>query len=233
MVRLTFQGHAKGNVEHVTAEIEQLVIAGWTGRDVEALNHHIEELKAIGVEPPSKVPIYYRVAAGLLTQADTIQVLGDDSSGEVEPVLVGAADRLWVTVGADHTDRRVESYGIAVSKQMCAKPIGRTAWRFEEVEPHWDRLMLRSFIQEGEQEGGKRVLYQEGPLANIRVPRELIAGWQDGNQRLPMGTAMFCGTMGAIGAIRPSTRFEMELDDPVLGRKIAHAYDVQMLPVVA
>jgi len=158
-----------------------------------------------------------------------MQVLGDDSSGEVEPVLVGAADRLWVTVGADHTDRRVESYGIAVSKQMCAKPIGRTAWRFEEVEPHWDRLMLRSFIQEG----GKRVLYQEGPLANIRTPRELIAGWQDGNERLPMGTAMFCGTMGAIGAIRPSSRFEMEIDDPVLGRQITHAYDVKTLPVVA
>jgi len=229
MVRLAFQGYAKGKVEHVTAEIENLVIAGWTGRDVAALNHHIEELKAIGVEPPSKVPIYYRVSAALLTQADAIQVLGDDSSGEVEPVLVGAADRLWVTVGADHTDRRVESYGIAVSKQMCAKPIGRTAWRFEEVEPHWDRLMLRSFIHEG----GKRVLYQEGPLANIRMPRELIAGWQEGNERLPMGTAMFCGTMGAIGAIRPSSHFEMELDDPVLGRKITHAYDVKTLPVVA
>ena len=229
MVRLEFQGYAKGKVEHVAAEIENLVIAGWTGRDVAALNHHIEELKAIGVEPPSKVPIYYRVSAALLTQAATIQVLGDDSSGEVEPVLVSAADRLWVTVGADHTDRRVESYGIAVSKQMCAKPIGRTAWRFEEVEPHWDRLMLRSFVQEG----GRRVLYQEGPLANIRAPRELIAGWQDGNERLPMGTAMFCGTMGAIGAIRPSGRFEMELDDPVLGRKISHAYDVKTLPVVA
>src|ERR1700675_3083498 len=89
------------------ADVEQLVIAGWTGRDVAALNHHIEELKAIGVEPPSKVPIYYRASAALLTQADAIQVLGDDSSGEVEPVLVGAADRLWVTVGADHTDRRV------------------------------------------------------------------------------------------------------------------------------
>mgnify|MGYP000547073933 CR=1 FL=1 len=29
------------------------MIAGWTGRDVAALEHHIEELKAIGVQPPS------------------------------------------------------------------------------------------------------------------------------------------------------------------------------------
>ena len=143
MTRLEFEGHAKGAVEKVTVDIKDLVIAGWTGRDVTALNHHIEELKAIGVQPPSRVPIYYRAAAQMLTQAASIQVLGEDSSGEVEPVLIGAADRLWVTVGADHTDRKVESYGIAVSKQMCAKPIGRTAWRFEEVEAHWDSLILR------------------------------------------------------------------------------------------
>lgn len=228
MARLEFDGHAKGAIEKVAVDIENLIIAGWTGRDVTALNHHIEELKAIGVQPPSRVPIYYRVAAQMLTQADRIQVLGDDSSGEVEPVLVGADNRLWVTVGADHTDRKVESYGIAVSKQMCAKPIGRTAWRFEEVEPHWDRLMLRSFIQED----GKKVLYQEGPLARIRDPRELIFGWKD-EKRLPMGAAMFCGTMPAIGAIRSSSRFEMELDDPVLGRKISHAYAIETLPVIS
>ena len=45
MARLEFDGSV--------VEIDQLVIAGWTGRDVAALNHHIEELKAIGVQPPS------------------------------------------------------------------------------------------------------------------------------------------------------------------------------------
>jgi hypothetical protein len=229
MARLEFDGAAKGGVEKVAVDIETLVIAGWTGRDVAALDHHIEELKAIGVQPPSKVPLYYRVAAQMLTQADRIQVLGDDTSGEVEPVLVGAADRLWVTVGADHTDRRLESYGVAVAKQVCPKVIGRTAWRFEEVEPHWDRLVLRSFITEG----GKKVLYQEGPLANIRAPRELVAGWREGDKRLPAGVAMFCGTLPALGAIRSSSRFEMAIEDPVLGRTLAHAYDVEALPLIS
>jgi hypothetical protein len=145
-------------------------------------------------------------------------VLGTDSSGEVEPVLFAAAGRLWVTIGADHTDRKVESYGIAVSKQMCAKPIGSVAWRFEEVEPHWDQLVLRSFIEEG----GKRVMYQEG----------LIGGWK-GDPRLAEGVAMFCGTMPAIGKIRSSQRFEMELEDPVLKRKLTHAYHVQSLPIIS
>ena len=229
MARLEFDGAAKGGVEKVAVDINDLVIAGWTGRDVAALTHHIEELMAIGVQPPSRVPLYYRVAAQMLTQADRIQVLGDDTSGEVEPVLVGAADRLWVTVGADHTDRKLESYGVAVSKQVCPKVLGRTAWRFEEVEPHWDRLLLRSFISEG----GKKVPYQEGPLATIRAPRELIAGWRNGDRRLPAGTAMFCGTLPALGAIRPSSRFEMEIEDPVLGRKLAHAYDVEALPLIS
>jgi hypothetical protein len=229
MPAVVFEGHAKGVVETVVVEIEDLVIAGWTGRDVAALNHHIEELKAIGVAPPSDVPLYYRVTASLLTQADRIQVLGDDTSGEVEPVLVGAANRLWVTIGADHTDRKVESYGVAISKQICPKVIGRAAWRFEEVESHWDRLVLRSYIHED----GRRTLYQEGALAKIRPPRDLIAGWRRGETKLPAGVAMFCGTMPSTGAIRPSPRFEMELDDPVLDRKLQHAYDVQVLPIVS
>jgi hypothetical protein len=228
MTQLVFEGHAKGAVEKIAVEIADLVIAGWTGRDVAALNHHIDELKEIGVMPPSTVPLYYRVGAQLLTQAGLIQVLGTDSSGEVEPVLFAAAGRLWVTIGADHTDRKVESYGIAVSKQMCAKPIGSVAWRFEEVEPHWDQLVLRSFIEEG----GKRVMYQEGPLAKIREPRGLIGGWK-GDPRLAEGVAMFCGTMPAIGKIRSSQRFEMELEDPVLKRKLTHAYHVQSLPIIS
>ena len=210
------------------AEIEDLVIAGWTGRDVAALNHHIDELKAIGVPSPSSVPLYYRVATQLLTQADTIEVLGEDTSGEVEPVLVGTPERLWVTLGSDHTDRKAETMGVAISKQVCPKAIGRTAWRFEDVEPQWDRMILRSFVEQD----GKRTLYQEGTLATIRPARELILGWQ-GQKRLPAGVAMFMGTLPAIGGIRPSKRFAMELEDPTTGHKLMHAYSVKTLPIVS
>ena len=220
---------ARVELDGRSCDIDDLIIAGWTGRDVAALEHHIEELKAIGVQPPSKVPLYYRVGASLLTQSDAIEVVGDDTSGEAEPVLVGTPDRLWVTVGADHTDRKLEAYGIAQAKQVCPKVLGRTAWRFEEVEPHWDEIILRSFIEEG----GKKVPYQEDLLAKIRTPRDLIAGWNDGNKRLPSGVVMFCGTIPAIGGLRGSSRFDMELDDPVLGRKIEHSYVIQVLPIVS
>jgi hypothetical protein len=54
-----------------------------------------------------------------------------------------------------------------------------------------------------------------------------------GSAALPPGTLMFCGTLNSIGGVRPGTRFEMELDDPVLGRKLTHAYDIEALPVVS
>ncbi len=107
----------------------QFVIAGWTGRDEAAIQHHIHELELIGVPAPSQVPLYYRCGADLLTQSATIEVLGADSSGEAEPVLFFAAGQWWLTVGSDHTDRRVETYSIAVSKQMCPKPVAAQAWR--------------------------------------------------------------------------------------------------------
>jgi hypothetical protein len=50
---------------------------------------------------------------------------------------------------------------------------------------------------------------------------------------LPEGTAMFCGTQPSIGGIAPADRFEMELEDPVLGRSIRGAYDIRALPLVS
>jgi len=32
--------------------------------------------------------------------------------------------------------------------------------------------------------------------------------------------------------VRPTKRFEFEIEDPVLGRSIAHGYSVRILPVL-
>lgn len=210
-------------------ELAQLVIAGWAGRDRAAIEHHIEELAAIGVPRPSTVPLYYRVAESLVTQASSIQVLGAESSGEVETFVFSAGGEMYVSLASDHTDRKLETIGVAISKQLCAKPLARAAWRFAEVAGHWDEMIIRSYIEEN----GARVLYQEGPLASLRPPLELIAGFTGGAALLPDGTGMICGTVGAIGGIRPAPSFSMELFDPVLGRSIQHAYRIEPLPEVA
>ena len=36
-----------------------------------------------------------------------------------------------------------------------------------------------------------------------------------------------------VGDIRPARRFTMVLEDPVLGRSLAHAYEARALPIVA
>jgi len=206
-------------------EIKHLVIAGWTGRNVEALEKHILELEALGVKRPKSTPIFYRVSAELLTTRPSIEVLGTGSTGEVEFVLFSLADGLWVGLGSDHTDRKAETIGVSLSKQMCAKPIAATAWRYEDVRPHWDQLMLRSDVRHG----GERQLYQEGFVATMRPPEELIKLYTGGGT-LPAGTAMFCGTLAVHGNIAFADRFEMELNDPVLGRTISHAYTISTLP---
>ncbi|MEM7041646.1 MAG: DUF2848 family protein, partial [Pseudomonadota bacterium] len=81
----------------ISFEAEDLIMAGWTGRDEATVRHHIEELEAIGVAPPSKTPLFYRVDPALLAGAvETISVVGDSSSGEAEAVILSMADGLWV-----------------------------------------------------------------------------------------------------------------------------------------
>lgn len=223
--RLAFDIEGPGRA---AVEVRALTIAGWAGRDEAALRHHVEELAALGVPRPSSVPVFYRVAASLLTQAEAVEVLGPDSSGEAEPVLLAAGDgRLLLAVGSDHTDRRAEAAGIALSKQLCPKPVSRAAWDFETVEDHWDALVLRAWATIG----GARVLYQEGRLSGLRHPRDLLE--RRGSGPLAPGEAMFGGTLAALGGIRPAERFEAEIEDPVLGRRLSLTYDVAVLPVVS
>jgi hypothetical protein len=208
-------------------EVRNLIIAGWTGRDTAALERHIEELERLGVRRPASTPIFYRVAASLLTTQASIEVLGEHSSGEAECVVCALGDGFWVGVGSDHTDRKTEAMGVSLSKQMCAKPVSPRLWRYDDIAPHWDQLVIRSFIRSN----GERRLYQEGPLQALRPPAELIR-LLAGDARLPEGSAMFCGTLPVHGAIEPAEEFEMELDDPVLGRRIAHGYKITTLPDV-
>lgn len=227
MVDIAFTLHETTGDTPLTLRIDQAVIAGWTGRDPVARDKHIAELAALGIAPPATTPIYYRVAAARLTTAAVIECSGGDSSGEVEFVLIAAGGTIYVGVGSDHTDRKVETYNITTSKQMCDKPLAPELWKLDDVIGHWDRIVLRAFATIG----GERVLYQEGTLSGMLPVADLIGrGFADGV--LPGGCAVFGGTFAAKGGIRPASRFEFEMEDPVLNRRIAHGYAITELPVV-
>jgi hypothetical protein len=221
MPELTFTTEA----HPIVAEIRDLVIAGWTGRDVENVEHHVAELEALGVKRPRSIPCFYRLGAGLLTTDVIVDVVGTDSSGEVEFVLLSLQEGLFIGVGSDHTDRKVESYGVTVSKQLCPKPIGPALWPITDVEEHWDALVLRSWITSS----GKRRLYQEGKVTQMLAPVDLIRRYRDGDGILPLGTAMYCGTMPVRGSIAGGEKIEIELHDPIRNCSLRHAYSVRCL----
>lgn len=206
------------------ANIQHLYVAGWTGRDPAAVQHHIDELAELGIAPPSQVPLYYRVSDNLLTQAEEVAVVGETSSGEVEPMLVLLDGQLWLGLASDHTDRELEAYSVAASKQACVKPVSQNLWNFDYVKDHLDQLTLTCEVFEA----GVWVSYQEGTLAAIRPLAELLMGAD-----LPDHSAMLCGTLGAKGGVRPAEKYRMRLSDPVLDRCIALNYSVRTLPIVA
>ncbi|OKH88061.1 DUF2848 domain-containing protein [Thalassospira sp. TSL5-1] len=213
-------------------DITHCTVAGWTGRDASAIQHHIDELAAIGVKPPSSVPLYYRTASAMLTRDATIEVVGNGTSGEVEPLIVAKDGVLYLGLASDHTDRALEAHSVALSKQICAKPIARTLWRYDEVADHIEKLELKSWIREGA--GDDWLLYQEGTIASIRPLADLI----DGAGLVAAGAngkaaAMLCGTFGAKGGVRPACAFKMAMVDPVLNRTIEHVYDIVELPEIA
>ncbi len=218
---------SRNRVEQRKITLNKAVIAGWTGRDKALLQHHIDELGKIGIPPPLKTPTFYRVAISRLTTADAIEVIGDGSSGEVEYVLVQLDGTLWVGAGSDHTDRVFEQSGITLAKQLCDKPIAREFWPLSEVQPHWEKLKIRASVPQN----GNEIPYQDGDVAGLLSPTELLARYRKEGHEPTDGMVMFGGTCGAIGGVRHAPRFSFELVDPVLNRRIRHSYAVLPLPI--
>jgi 4-hydroxyphenylacetate 3-monooxygenase len=196
--------------DHHVVEVRRVLVAGFTGRDTEAVRQHIEELAAVGVPVPTETPALYRLGPDRVTQGEVLVVSGGDTSGEVEPVVVRAGGRSWLTVGSDHTDREVERTSIEASKDACAKVVGTECMALDALES-WDEAALTSRIDSGER-------YQEGSLAEL-LPLPELLGELDRREavRLDDGDVLFCGTVPAIGGIRPSRRFEGKLHVPGVG----------------
>ncbi len=220
-LNLCVDGREKGVI------IDRLVIAGWVGKDRKALQKHIDELCAIGIKAPGQTPTYMNLSPSTLTTGGRIAVVGAGSSGEVECVVITDRDgHRYLGVGSDHTDREFEQYSIPASKQMCGKPIAHEAWNLNEVQDHLESLIMKSWMIKD----GSRKLYQEGSLAENRDILDLLNGIPNGCVAEGEAFCLFCGTFAAIGGLAYGDRFEFEIFDPVLKRKITHGYDIEVMP---
>jgi hypothetical protein len=203
---------------------DQLTIAGWTGRDATAVRHHIDELAALGVTPPSRVPLFYRAAASLLTFEPAIEVLGDATSGEAEPMLIQHDGKVWLGLASDHTDRALEATSVAASKQICQKPCAPEIWDLDSVAGHLDRITIRSWIWESDSWHP----YQDGSIGQILPLRDLLS-----NAGMTRRSALLCGTFPALGGVRTSSRFRASMHDPLRDAGIHLEYETLTLPIVS
>lgn len=130
----------------------------------------------------------------------TVITAGQRGGLTAEPVLIGAAGRLWLTVGAMAPD---------------APRIATEAWRFEEVEAQWDQLVLRTLV-------GDRLIHED-TLAALGSARDLILQ-ATGSKRLEAGVAIFCGAPSAVDRPAAGRPDRLELEDAKLGRTISYSF---------
>ena len=194
---------------------------GSATRDKRSALAHQEEVADIGVtiafDRPA--PRIYPMDPTIVTTADRIGVLNDQTSGEVEIVLV-VTDDLYVGVGSDHTDRILEKTSILWSKQACANVIAPRLWRFAEIADHWDQCRLTM-----EYDGAP---YQDLAVGVFLPPLEILEILKQRLLRMPARDYLvFCGTYVTVDKkIHFGTRWSFAMRDPVLGRAIEHAYTI-------
>jgi len=217
-VKVTFQIGPR----EVSLPIDEVLLAGYTGRDRASVLEHIHELESLGVAPPPRVPMVYVVDPGLLTTDDRIVVRSSRTSGEVEFFLIPTSDGLLVGLGSDHTDREHEAIDVAASKSLCPKVISREVWRLADVADHWDDLEIGAWATVD----GKRRVYQEGTLASFLRVDDLLDEVRGAGHKALERRLIFGGTLAVSGGFAYADRFECRLRDPVLERALSLRYVV-------
>ncbi|MBI3462018.1 MAG: DUF2848 family protein [Planctomycetes bacterium] len=209
--------------------VRRVINAGYVGRNRQAVEAHIEELRREGIPPPPSVPALFPVTADNVTTAERIEVLGRETSGEAEYVLfVQSPDEIYVGVGSDHTDRALERDSLGKSKQICKNVVSRQVWRYDDLQPDWDDLVLQSWVRSG---GAEEVLYQQGTLGSILPPGELLdfvfSRMQDPGRE---GLVVYSGTIPLLGGhMIAADQFRTELRNPRTGRRLWCSYRCEIL----
>lgn len=197
---------------------KKLLLAGFSGRKRDEVIRHIEELISKGVKiEVADVPVFYHCPTYLATTDDVIEVPDDQTSGEVEYVILTTKDGIFITVGSDHTDRELERISVLKSKWVCAKVMSKKVWDYEEIKDHWDNIEIRSYICRN----GEKELYQSGKLESLLNPEDLLKKTSWNHEE---GWIIFSGTIATLKGLMFSQVFEVLLFDPILGRRIRHKY---------
>ncbi|BCW52262.1 4-hydroxyphenylacetate 3-monooxygenase [Arthrobacter sp. 1088] len=217
-VPLTFR--VVGTDKTITVSDFHAVVAGYTGRDPKAVQHHIDELAAIGVAPPPEVPMFYRMDSHLFDTSGEHDTSNNLTSGEIEPLYIRHDGKYYLGIGSDHTDRDIEAQDIGDSKRACPKPIASEVIEVPSLEDlDLDQCTARSWV-DGE-------LYQEGSLAGLRKPADVVEKLL---ARTDIGHSDFMclgGTLPLLkGKFVDGTSWKVALSFPD-GTRIEHNYKIK------
>ena len=217
METLTFT--VAGTGETIELTDYDAIVAGYTGRDAAAVQHHIDELAAIGVAPPPEVPMFYPVDSSTVTAAAEVSAAGEKTSGEIEPLYIRHDGRYYFGIASDHTDRHIETRDIGESKRVCPKPVAGTVIPVSDIQAlSLDDCRARSWVD------GR--LYQDGTLDGLRTPANVVELLLERN---PIGERDFVclgGTLPVIGGdfiYGREWRIEITFPD---GTTIDHTYTI-------
>ena len=210
-----------------TLLMDGCVAAGYTGRDQASVKEHIEELKKLGVPTPYAIPALYWISPDRLTRQTQIQVVGKQTSPEVEFFMAADSDgTLYVTIASDHTDRELETVSVSKSKQVCDKVLGDLFWRVDDVAEHWNKIEISSRVLHD----GDWHAYQAGTLEKIMHYQDLLQLVKEDNPDIN-APGLLSGTLPIIdGETRYASTCEITMTDPVLDRSIVKSYEIVVCP---
>jgi len=220
----------KWPVERVALDLKvgRVYNLGFTIRDAEKMQRHLEECYAVGV-PELKVdkpPLIFPMSSWATITDEEVTVQRARTSGEVEIVTISLGGELYIGVGSDHTDRELETIDIPWSKQVAPNVLAPTLWRWEDVAGHWDDVMLESYVLDE----GKEVLYQRASVAEFWTPVEMVNSLEGRVPAITDAQILFSGTVVSEGEqLNFGREWRIAMIDPVFERKIEHTYRVVVL----
>lgn len=215
-----------GSVEQEELLFNSCAAIGYAARDQEKLRKNLAEAAKKGVSLPYETPAVYWIAPGQTRCVDRIQVIGKETSAEIEIFMAkNRCGERFFTVASDHCDRSLEKVSVSKSKQICPKIIGPEFWALNDVCDHWDdlRLICHAFNPD-------RVLYQESTLAAL-LPWQELESLAEKEAPMPGPTSFCSGTVPMLlGPAVYAKAWRISLEDPIFSRSIDYAYTVVPLP---
>ncbi len=158
----------------------------------------------------------FPVSVERLACGDAIEVVGDATRGQGAVALIAASAGALLGIGSDHFDGALaDDPGRA--RQICAKPLARSVWRFAEIAGHLDDILLRT-----------ETLDAAGRSRQTGIALSAIAALPaDG--AVPRATVILAHAGDDADAPPGPASVTVTLEDRRLGRRLAHRYAVRVL----